>query len=266
MTVTDVTAFETIELAREGGVATLVLNRPDKLNAVNRQMHGELRSALKAVAADREIRALVLTGAGRGFCVGQDLAEFGSATGMRVDDLLRSTFNRLVRSLHALDMPVIAAVNGVAAGAGASIALACDLRICAEDASFIQAFVRVGLVPDTGSTWLLPQLVGPARAFEIAATGRTVDAQESLALGVANRVVPTAELRERAHAWATELAAMPTRAIGMTKRAIYRAMHTSLDDALEHEAQLQHAASLTHDHREGVAAFLGKRDPAFLGR
>jgi 2-(1,2-epoxy-1,2-dihydrophenyl)acetyl-CoA isomerase len=254
-----------VDLAYDGAVATLSLNRPDKLNAVSLQMNKEIRNAVRTVAKEGKARALVLTGAGRGFCVGQDLSEFSGAKGLRVDDHVRATYNTLVMQLQELEMPVIGAINGVAAGAGAGIALACDLRVMGEGASLIQAFIRVGLIPDTGSTWFLAQLVGPARAFELAATGRAVGAEEALQIGLANRVVSDDAVLSSAQEWAAELAAMPTRALALTKRAIRRATTVSLEDALEHEAQLQQVAVGTHDHGEGVASFLEKRDPVFTG-
>jgi len=228
------TAFEMIKLERDGtsGVAELTLSRPEKYNAVNMQMHGELAQALKLLQRDRELRAVIFTGEGKAFCAGQDLAEFGMfPEGHRVDDHVRNTFNKFVLGLRALPVPVIGAINGIAAGAGASLALATDIRIVADNASFLQAFIRIGLVPDTGSTWLLPQLVGVQKALELAWTGDTVDATQAVALGLATRVVPQAELLTETRAFAQRLAAMPTRAIGMTKRAIYRSLTTTFDEA-----------------------------------
>lgn len=259
--------FETIKLEREGAVATLTLNRPEKYNAVNQAMHRDLQAALKEIGRDHELRALVLTGAGKAFCSGQDLGDFGAHTeGFRVDEHIRTTFNRVALALRNLPLPVIAAVNGVAAGAGASLALACDLRMCSDQAAFMQAFIRIGLVPDTGSTWYLAHLVGVERALELAWTGRQVSADEAVRIGLAGEVVAHDDLLQVAHERAAQLAAMPTRAIGMTKRAVYRSLTVDLPDALEYEAQLQQAAVGTRDHMEGVTAFLEKREPEFVGR
>ena len=261
MTGNDSVTYEVTE-----GVGVISLNRPDKLNAVNMDMHRALASALKAVARDDTARAVVLTGSGRGFCVGQDLTEFGAAgDDFRTDEHVRTTFNRHVEAMTQLEKPVIAAVNGVAAGAGASLALAADMRFAGESAVFMQAFVKIGLVPDTGSTWFLPQLVGLPRAIELASTGRDVAADEALAMGMVNRVVADEALHDETMSFAAELATMPTRAIGMTKRAMYRAVTATLPSSLEYEAQLQQAARQTADHTEGVMAFLEKREPSFTG-
>lgn len=258
---------ETITLDHDGPVAVLTLSRPQKYNAVNAAMQRDLQGALRTLAADPGVRALLVTGAGKAFCAGQDLAEFSAVDeSFRYDEHVRATFNRLVLGLRELPLPVIAAVNGVAAGAGASLALACDLRICSDRASFVQAFARIGLVPDTGSTWFLPQLVGVGKALELAWTGEAVDGAEAVALGMANSVVPHEQLQPRALELAQRLASMPTRALGMTKRAIYRGATSTLPEALEYEAQLQQVASRTSDHHEGIAAFTQKRPPVFAGR
>ena len=262
------TAFELVDLSIADGVATIALNRPDKRNAINMQLHLDLAAALKAVQRDRSVRALLITGRGAGFCAGQDLAEFMAAKAdpsFRADEHVRATFNKTVAALRALPYPVIAAVNGMAAGAGWSLALAADIRIAADDAGFTQAFSKIGLVPDTGSTWFLPELIGTSRTLQLAFTGDVLDAQTALDWGLVNEVVPAAELLEHATRYATRLAAMPTSALGMTKRAVYRATTTTLDEALEYEAQLQQRAVNTHDHVEGVMAFLEKRQPAFTG-
>jgi 2-(1,2-epoxy-1,2-dihydrophenyl)acetyl-CoA isomerase len=259
--------FETIRFDLSEGVATITLDRPEKYNAVNHVMHGDLRAALKLVRKEGA-RALVITGGGeKAFCSGQDLTEFGQQPeGFRVDDHVRTTFNPLVKTLRELPIPVIAAVNGVAAGAGASLALACDIRLMADTAVLMQAFVKIGLVPDTGSTWFLPHLIGVPRALELAWTGDPVDAQTAVDLGLASRVVPAGELADETRKLATRLASMPTRTLGLTKKAIYRAVTSTLDEALEYEAQLQHAIVRSEDHMEGVMAFFEKRDPVFVGR
>lgn len=262
------TDYEALNLTIDDGVATVELNRPQKLNAVNNTMTKELVAVVRQVARDKDVRAMVLTGGGRAFCAGQDLTEFGGlpGSGFRVDDHIRSGYNKLVLSMRALEKPIVGAINGVAAGAGANLALATDIRIAADDTKFIQAFIRIGLLPDTGGTWFLPQLVGLPRALELAWTGRDVGAEEALRIGLVNQVVPAAELVATAQEQAKQLAAMPTVAIGMIKRAMYRASSTTLDDALEYEAQLQQSAINTDDHREGVMAFLEKRTPEFVGR
>lgn len=258
---------EVVEVEQRDGVAIIWLSRPEKYNAVNSAMHKGLAAAVKTISRNADIRAVVLAGRGKAFCSGQDLGEFKEQPdNFRVDDHVRNTFNRFVLSLRDLPLPVIAAINGVAAGAGASLALAADMRVMGRTASLIQAFVRVGLVPDTGSTWFLPHLIGPSRALELAWTGRPVGADEAYELGLANAVVDDDKVVDEAVALADQLAHMPTRAIAMTKRAVYRSLNVSLDDALEHEAQLQQAAACTADHHEGVTAFLEKREPTFTGR
>jgi 2-(1,2-epoxy-1,2-dihydrophenyl)acetyl-CoA isomerase len=253
-----------VEITRDGGVLTITLNRPDKLNALNGAMQAGLRGALKD-AVDPEVRAVVLTGAGRGFCVGQDLGEFREGAG-DVAERLRSTFNPNVTALHSLEKPVIAAVNGVAAGAGLSLACACDIRIASDDATFVPAFVNIGLVPDTGGSWSVPHLLGPARAFEWMTSGRRLTAAEAHAWGLVNEVVEAERLAARATEVAAGYAAMPTAGIGMTKRLFQRAATATFEEQLELEAQLQAAAGRTEDFREGVAAFLEKREPRFRGR
>jgi 2-(1,2-epoxy-1,2-dihydrophenyl)acetyl-CoA isomerase len=260
--------FETIEYIVDDGVATIALNRPDKYNAINFQLHHDLTAALKLVARDRSVRALRFIGRGRGFCAGQDLNEFAIARAsdtFRVDDHVRATFNRTITTIRTLEIPVIAAVNGVAAGAGWSLALAADIRFASEDATFTQAFSKIGLVPDTGSTWFLPELVGTSRALQLAFTGDPIHAQQAADWGLVNFVTTADELDTASLTYARRLAQMPTRALGLTKRAMYRATTTSLEDALEYEAQLQQHAAATSDHVEGVMAFLEKREPAFTG-
>ncbi|MGH3042641.1 MAG: enoyl-CoA hydratase-related protein [Gaiellaceae bacterium] len=253
-----------IETTRDGSVLTIALNRPDKLNAFDAALHKAFTGALKE-AADPDVRAVVLTGSGRGFCVGQDLAE--PREGERdVAALLRERWNRHVLGLRALEKPVLAAVNGAAAGAGLSLACACDLRIAADSAAFVPAFVNVGLVPDTGGSWLVPRLLGYARAFEWMCTGRKVGADEALAWGLVSEVVRADDVLAHTVERAGELAALPTRAIAMSKRLFERAACSRLEDQLELEAQLQLAATRTEDFAEGVAAFLGKREPRFSGR
>jgi 2-(1,2-epoxy-1,2-dihydrophenyl)acetyl-CoA isomerase len=253
-----------VQTSRDGGVLTITLNRPDKLNAFNQAMHEGLAAALKE-ARDPEVRAVVLTGAGRGFCVGQDLNEFREAPG-DIGARLRGNYHPNVLAIRRLEKPVLAAVNGPAAGAGLSFACACDLRIAADSATFVPAFISIGLIPDSGGTYFVSRLLGPARAFEWLASGRTLTAAEAHAWGLVSEVVEADSLAARAAELAGELAAMPTRGIGMTKRLLDAAAGSSLEDQLEREAQLQTAATRTEDFREGVAAFLEKREPRFQGR
>jgi 2-(1,2-epoxy-1,2-dihydrophenyl)acetyl-CoA isomerase len=253
-----------VETAREGGVLTLTLNRPDVLNAFNGAMHAALRDALRE-ARDPEVRAVVVTGAGRGFCVGQDLNEFRDEAG-DIGGRLRSTYNSNVLALRALEKPVIAAVNGPAAGAGMSLACACDIRIASEAASFVPAFVSIGLVPDTGGSYFVAQLLGYARAFEWLTSGRKLAAEEALSWGLVSEVVPPDRLEKRVAELASTYAGMPTRGIGMTKRLLQAAPSRTLEEQLEWEAELQAAATRSEDFAEGVAAFLEKRDPRFTGR
>jgi 2-(1,2-epoxy-1,2-dihydrophenyl)acetyl-CoA isomerase len=252
-----------VETTRDGTVLTITLNRPDVLNAFNADMHRALRDALKEARAP-EIRAVVITGAGRGFCVGQDLTEFRDAPG-DIGSRLRGNYHPNILAIRALEKPVIAAVNGPAAGAGLSFACACDLRIASDSATFVPAFINIGLVPDSGGTYLVRRLVGTARAFEWLTSGRRLTAAEAHAWGLVSEVVEADRLTARAEELAAELAALPTRGIAMTKRLLDHAEHSRLEEQLELEAQLQTAATETNDFREGVAAFLEKREPHFEG-
>ena len=253
-----------VETTRDGAVLTITLNRPDKLNAFDAATHKAFAGALKE-AAEPEVRAVVLTGAGRGFCVGQDLAELSEGD-RDIATLLRERWNRHVLGLRGLEKPVLAAVNGAAAGAGLSLACACDLRLAADSAAFVPAFVNVGLVPDTGGSWLVPRLLGYAKAFDWMCSGRKIDSAEALDWGLVSEVVAADEVVARTQGRAGALAALPTRAIAMTKRLFERAPSSRLEDQLELEAQLQVAATRTADFAEGVAAFLEKREPRFTGR
>jgi 2-(1,2-epoxy-1,2-dihydrophenyl)acetyl-CoA isomerase len=253
-----------VETSRDGSVLTITLNRPDVLNAFNAAMHKALAGALKE-ARDPEVRAVVVTGAGRGFCVGQDLTEFRE-TPSEIGERLRVGYHPNVLAIRALEKPVIAAVNGAAAGAGMSFACACDLRIASDAAVFVPAFVNIGLVPDSGGTFFVTRLLGYARAFEWLCSGRRLTAVEAHAWGLASEVVEADGLAARAAELAAELAALPTRAIGMTKRLLDRAGGSSLEEQLDWEVQLQTVATQTEDFGEGVAAFLEKRAPQFKGR
>jgi 2-(1,2-epoxy-1,2-dihydrophenyl)acetyl-CoA isomerase len=253
-----------VETSRDGAVLTITLNRPDVLNAFTAEMHRQLVGAFKEARAD-DVRAVVIIGAGRGFCVGQDLNEFGEAA-RDIAGRLRGNYHPTIRAVRELEKPVIAAVNGPAAGAGLSFACACDLRVAAEGATFVPAFINIGLVPDMGGTFFVTRLLGSARAFEWMTSGRRLSAQEALDWGLVSEVVPDDRLAGRAAEWAAQLAAMPTRGIGMSKRLFDSADRVPLEEQLEREAQLQAAATQTDDFREGVNAFLEKREPRFEGR
>jgi len=259
-----VSAEATHRVEHEGGVATVTLDRPEALNALTRASRRALTRDLRGLSADPAVRCVVLTGEGRAFCAGQDLREQDALDD--VDVMIRETYIPIIEAIVEMPKPVIAAVNGAAAGAGLSLALACDLRYLSEDAVLMLAFSNIGLVPDCGGTWLLPRTVGYARAFELAVTGRRVQADEALALGLVQRVLPRAEVLPAAQELAAQLAARPTLALGWTKRLLRAAEHGTLADAMELEAQLQAAAVATHDHAEGIAAFLEKREPRFEGR
>jgi 2-(1,2-epoxy-1,2-dihydrophenyl)acetyl-CoA isomerase len=254
-----------LRVEADGAVATITLDRPDALNALTIPVKVALLDALRSIGEDRSTRAVVLTGAGRAFCAGQDLAERDDPSAPPLDVELRERYNPIVRAIRALDQPVIAAVNGVAAGAGASLAFACDLRIASTDARFVLAFGRIGLVPDSGATWFLPRLVGAARAAEIALIGDPIDAEEALRIGLVNRVVPVDTLMAEARAMADRLAAGAPLALSLTKHALQRSWSIDLGEALEGEARHQGEAGSTADHAEGLAAFREKRPPRFTG-
>jgi 2-(1,2-epoxy-1,2-dihydrophenyl)acetyl-CoA isomerase len=260
--------FDTIEYKVEEGVAILTLNRPDKLNSFTRAMHLDVRAALDALQADRSVRVLVLTGAGRGFCAGQDLGDRAVAPGAQPVDLgdsVEQFYAPLVLTLRNLPMPVICAVNGVAAGAGANLALACDIVIAAESASFVEAFCRLGLIPDTGGTWHLPRLIGMARATGLAMLGEKLSAARAEQWGLIWRCVPDAELMTEALAMATHFASAPTKGLAFTKKALQASYANTLPEQLKLEGAMMRELGNSHDYREGVAAFLAKRAPNFTG-
>lgn len=256
--------YETILVEVADGVATVTLNRPDSLNALNRAMRLELLAAFKAAGRNEAVRAVVLTGAGRGFCSGADLR--GGATERDYRRVLTDEYNPLIVTIRELPKPVIAAVNGVAAGAGVSIALACDLVYASEEARFIQAFIRIGLVADSGSTRTLVRTLGRHRAAQLIFSGEPLEATAARAAGLVNEVVPADQLSTVVRAAASRLATAPTRAIGLAKRAINHAEDALLAESLAMEASLQELAGRTEDHAEGAAAFGEKREPRFVGR
>ena len=262
-------SYQTILLQAAGGVARLTLNRPERLNSFNTDMLSEVQDALAAVQADTSVRVLVITGAGRGFCAGQDLGDRVVAPGGAPPDLgasIERGYKPLVLALRRLPLPVIAAVNGVAAGAGANIALACDLVIAARSAIFIQAFAKIGLVPDSGGTWILPRLVGHARAMGLALLGEKLPAEQAAQWGLIWRCVDDSQLATDVAALATQLAAAPTRGLARTKQAMLESWGRTLEQQLDIERDYQQELGHSADYAEGVAAFMAKRVPNFTGR
>ncbi len=264
------TAAATVLVGRDGGVATLALNRPEKLNSLNEAMHRELRTALEACARDEGVRAILLTGAGRAICAGEDLGDRAmgdqAAGAPDLGGTLERLYNPLVRLIRGIEKPVVCAVNGVAAGAGANLALACDIVLAARSASFIQAFAAIGLVPDSGGTFFLPRLVGEARAKGLTLLGERLSAEQAAEWGLIWRCVDDEELPEEAGALAERLANGPTRGLGLAKRALNASWANGLDAQLDLERDLQREAGRTGDYAEGVRAFLEKRPASFQGR
>jgi 2-(1,2-epoxy-1,2-dihydrophenyl)acetyl-CoA isomerase len=256
---------ETVLRETSDGVLTVTLNRPDALNSFNVEMKEALLAALKDAGRDRSVRVVVLTGAGRAFSAGQDLKERQQADAADLGTELRVRYNPIVLAMRRMEKPVIGAINGVAAGAGISVALACDIRIASEPATFIEVFGRVGLVPDTGSSWFLPRLVGYARAAEMSFTTDPVDAATAERIGLVNRVVPADQLMTETNALSARLARSAPIALALAKRALNRSLETNLEQALEFEAELQSIAGRSKDYVEGVDAFVEKRPPNFTG-
>jgi 2-(1,2-epoxy-1,2-dihydrophenyl)acetyl-CoA isomerase len=260
--------YESILYASGDGIARITLNRPDRLNSFTTSMHGELRDALAKVAADKSLRVLLLTGAGRGFCAGQDLSDRAVAPGGAPVDLgasIENNYRPLVLGLRNLPLPVVCAVNGVAAGAGANIALACDIVIAARSASFIQAFCKIGLIPDSGGTYFLPRLLGTARAMGLAMLGDKLSAEQAEQWGLIWKCVDDAQLGSTVDALLGQLAQAPTRGLAAIKRAVYGSSSAALEDSLTVERDLQRELGYSADYREGVDAFLNKRPPRFTG-
>jgi len=254
-----------LRVERAGAVATVTLDRPDALNALTVPLKEALLAAFQDLAGDDGVRAIVLTGAGRAFCAGQDLRERLEPDALPLDDEIRTRYNPLIRAMCGLPKPIVGAINGVAAGAGASLAFACDVRIAADGASFLLAFGRVGLIPDSGATWLLPRLVGGAKAAEMALTTEPLSAAEAERLGLVARVVPAGDVVAEAQTIAARLAGLAPTALALTKQALAGTWQRSLDEQLELEAELQGRAGTTADHAEGIDAFLARRSPAFRG-
>jgi 2-(1,2-epoxy-1,2-dihydrophenyl)acetyl-CoA isomerase len=259
-----------VETTDETGVRTIRLNRPEALNAFNRQLFEELHDVLRGVERDETVRVVLLTGAGRAFCVGQDLREIQSQPGVnetaRLGTLLRSRYNALIVRLRAVQKPVMAAVNGVAAGAGMSLALACDLRVASRQASFVSAFSAIALVPDSGMLYFLPRLIGWSKAYELMLTSDEINAEEALKLGLVNKVMEGDDFELAVQEYAARLAQGPSVAYQLIKRGLLRSETSSLESMLELEAQYQEIAGRTEDFREGLDAFVAKRRPHFKGR
>ncbi|WP_409291165.1 enoyl-CoA hydratase-related protein [Peribacillus sp. SCS-37] len=255
--------YETVLYEVKNHVAYITMNRPDRLNAFNAELNGELQAAFKQASRASDVRALVITGAGRAFCAGQDLE--GVSHEMDHGEVLRTRYNPMLLELDRCEKPVIAAVNGAAAGAGMSLALACDFRIASEKASFLEAFIHVGLIPDAGNLYYLPRIIGHAKAMELAVLGEKVTAAKALELGLVSAVYPHESWEAESKAFAERLASLPTKAIGLIKRNLKASWHTPLEQFLERDAQGQRIAGKTADHLEGVQAFLEKRKAVFRG-
>lgn len=257
--------YSLIRFDIQGSIAKITLNRPDVLNSFNKQMALELQNALDDCKDSTHIRAIYLTGEGRAFCAGQDLSEAIDPDGPSMKSIVEDHYNPIIKKIREIEKPVICAVNGVAAGAGANIALACDIVLAAASASFIQAFSKIGLIPDSGGTFFLSRLVGLQRATAMMMLGEKVKAEQALQFGMIYKVCEDVKLQEEAMAVTKMLADMPTRGLGLTKRALNASFNNSLDEQLKLEGELQAEAGRTHDYREGVNAFLEKRQPVFRG-
>jgi 2-(1,2-epoxy-1,2-dihydrophenyl)acetyl-CoA isomerase len=257
--------FDIIDFKIDEGVALITLNRPDKLNSFNQAMAYDVQSALDHCMENPEVRCVLITGAGRGFCAGQDLEEAIAPDSPAIEDHVESKYNPMVRKIRAIEKPVIAAVNGVAAGAGANLAYCCDIVVAAESAKFIQSFINIGLVPDTGGTYFLPRLVGLHKATVMTMLGEKMTAEEGKDLGLIYKVYPDEELMDGAMALAKRMAKMPTRGLGLTKKALNYSLRNNLNEQLAVEKDLQGQAGRTADNAEGINAFLEKRKPEFRG-
>lgn len=259
--------YETVLFDRRGQVATITMNRPERRNALNGALLRDLLASFELARDDQDVRAVLLSGAGKGFCAGADLAGFQQMpTPEQVYETIVHSYQPLVGLMTSISKPVIAAINGTAAGAGASLALACDLRVMADDASIMMAFSNVGLVPDAGASWLLARQIGYSRAYEMTIEGEPVPAERCLEWGLANKVAPARSLLEVSLAWAEKLAGRPTLALGLTKHTLMHAARHDVESTIEYEARLQKQTITSHDHMEGVMAFLERRAPAFQGK
>src|SRR5881628_2818697 len=262
--------YETILVEKKDQITRITLNRPASLNSFNEKMGEEFYAALKEAEKDDSTRCLIITGAGRAFSAGEDVSglkeRYGGDSQPSLGDHLRKKYNPMILRIRNMEKPVIARINGIAAGSGASIALACDIRVASEEAGLKQAFIGVGLVPDSGSSYFLTRMIGPGRALELIMTGKTIPAREAEQLGPINKVVPAAELDKHTDELAAKLANGPTKALGLSKRIVNRVTGLELSDALEYEAYNQDIAGKTSDHLEAVKAFLEKRQPRFSGK
>ena len=263
-------SLQTIILEEHDHITKLTLNRPSALNAIDDKMGEELLASLKAIEKNEKARCLVITGAGRAFSAGEDVSglkdRYGAGSHPSLGDHLRKKYHPIITRIRSMEKPIIARLNGIAAGSGASIALACDIRVASEEAGLKQAFIGVGLVPDSGSSYFLTRMIGPGRALELIMTGKTVPAKEAETLGLINKVVPAAELDKYTNELAQKLATGPTKAIGLSKRMVNRVTSLELSEAMEYEALNQDIAGKTSDHLEAVSAFLEKRQPKFSGK
>ncbi|MFZ6012046.1 MAG: enoyl-CoA hydratase/isomerase family protein [Bacteroidota bacterium] len=258
--------FKFLKYSVDNGVASITLNRPEVYNALNDDITYELQDALKAVAKDDAVRVVVLTGEGKAFCSGQDLKAASGQEKRSFLESLHKRYNPIIRAMRHLPKPIIGRINGVAAGAGCSLALACDITVAAEEATLIEVFINIGLVPDSGSSYFLPRLIGLARSFEMCSMGSRIKASEAAAMGLINKSVPADQLDAAVKEYASHYAQAPTKAIGLIKKMLNKATISSVDEMLDYEAYCQEIAGSTHDYKEGVKAFLEKRKPAFLGR
>ena len=258
--------YKFLKYSLEGGVATVTLNRPEVYNALNDEITYELQDALKVVSKDEQVRVVVLTGEGKAFCSGQDLKSSSSQKNRSFLDSLHKRYNPIIRAMRNLPKPIVCRLNGVAAGAGCSMALACDIIVAAEEATLIEVFVNIGLVPDSGSSYFLPRVVGNAKAFELCAMGNKVKAADALQMGLVNKVVAMDQLDKTVMEYATYFASAPTKAIGLIKKMLQKSATSTLDEMLDYEAYCQEIAGGTEDYKEGVKAFTEKRKPNFSGR
>ena len=259
-------AYQYLLFRAEDGIATVSLNRPEVYNALNDAITFEMQDVLKAIAKDESVRVVVLTGEGRAFCAGQDLKESSLSANRSFMESLQKRYNPIIRAMRSLPKPLICRLNGVAAGAGCSIALACDLIIASEEATLTEVFINIGLVPDSGSSFFLPRLVGMAKAFELCTMGTKVKAREAVDLGLINRAVAHDQLDAAVAEYTSYFANAPTRSIGLIKKMLQKSAHATLDEMLEYEAWCQEIAGSSADYKEGVAAFLAKRKPRFSGK